>query len=264
MERMRSGGVRGNRLFVGVLPFLALLVPMLAGTASAAGAPKIDMVPVKGGCFQMGALFSDEKQDEKPVHEVCVGDFLIGKYEVTQAQWQKVMGKNPSYFKKCGGNCPVEQVCWDDVQKFIEKLNKLSGKKYRLPTEAEWEYAARSGGKEEKFAGTGDEEELKEYAWIEANAGKKTHPVGKKKPNGLGLYDMSGNVLEWVSDRYDYEYYKHSPKDNPTGAENGTNYVLRSGSWSSKPKYQRTAYRYCLTGDSRFSFTGFRLALSPQ
>ncbi len=126
------------------------------------------MVPVKGGCFQMGA--NDGDSDEKPVHEVCVSDFYMGRYEVTQGQWKMVMdGKNPSCFRNCGDDCPVECVNCNDVQEFIEKLNSLTGKKYRLPTEAEWEYACRSGGKEEKYSGTSDESRLGDYAWYDKN-----------------------------------------------------------------------------------------------
>lgn len=150
------------------------------------GAAIEDMVFVKGGCYQMGDTFGDA--DEKPVHEVCVGDLYMGKYEVTQGQWKAIMGNNPSYFKDCGDNCPVEDVSWDDAQNFIQKLNQKTGKNYRLPTEAEWEYAARSGGKSEKYAGTSSESELTDYTWHDKNAASKakTHPVGQKKPNGIG------------------------------------------------------------------------------
>jgi len=147
----------------------------------------------------MGDTFGDGKKDEKPSHKVCVNDFYLGIYEVTQGQWEKVMGNNPSSFKK-GNNYPVERVSWEDVQQFIHRLNSQTGRKYRLPTEAEWEYAARSGGKQEKYAGTNQEGELKEYAWFTANSDFQTHPVGQKRPNGLGIYDMIGNVSEWCAD----------------------------------------------------------------
>ncbi|MBI5205372.1 MAG: SUMF1/EgtB/PvdO family nonheme iron enzyme [Nitrospirae bacterium] len=222
----------------------------------------IEMVYVKGGCYQMGESYN--------AHEVCLDDFYIGKYEVTQGQWKAIMGNNPSYFKDCGDNCPVEQVSWSDAQDFIRKFNNKSGKNYRLPTEAEWEYSARSGGKNEKYSGTSNESELADYAWYYKNSGNKTHPVGQKKPNGLGLYDMSGNVWEWVNDWYDSDYFKNSPKNNPTGPSSGKDRVLRGGSWFGDTGYLVATYRFRYDpaergiGDSFFFdyFLGFRL-VSP-
>ncbi len=230
-----------------------------------AGAPNIEMVQVKGGCYQMGDTFGDGLDEwEKPVHEVCVNDFTIGKYEVTQSQWKAVMGNNPSFFKSCGDNCPVERVSWNDALAFIDKLNKITGKTYRLPTDAEWEYAARSGGKQEKYAGTNNPAELKSYAWFEDNAGKKTHPVGMKKPNGLGIYDMNGNVWEWVKDRYDdVDYYKHSPRMNPQGPEIGSHRVVRGGSCFNFARGVRATVRRDGLPDRRSGGTGFRLAGTP-
>jgi formylglycine-generating enzyme required for sulfatase activity/uncharacterized caspase-like protein len=225
----------------------------------------MEFIFVKGGCYEMGDTFGDGYDNEKPVHEVCVDDFYIGKYEVTQAQWKAIMGNNPSYFKDCGDNCPVEQVSWNEIQEFINKLNQGAGtNKYRLPTEAEWEYAARSGGKKEKYAGTSNESELGEYAWYDKNSGSKTHPVGQKKPNGLGIYDMSGNVWEWVQDWYDENYYRSSPKDNPKGAYSGQYRVLRGGSWLIGPGLIRAANRDRLepTGRALYGdYVGFRVAL---
>ena len=207
--------------------------------------------------------FGDGFDWEKPVHEVCVDDFYIGKYEVTQRQWTAVMGNNPSIFKSCGDNCPVENVSWDDVQDFINKLNDITGGKYRLPTEAEWEYAARSGGKSEKFAGTSDPADLEDYAWFEDNSGRKTHPVGKKKPNGLGIYDMSGNVWEWVKDRFYDKYYEVSPHRNARGPESGSGRVERGGGWGSDARHVRAAYRGNDTSDVKGSGLGFRLSKTP-
>ena len=214
------------------------------------------MVHVKGGCFEMGDTFGDGLSDELPVHTVCVKDFSIGKYEVTQRQWRAVMKSNPSYFSKCGGDCPVEEVSWDDVQEFILKLNKKTGRKYRLPTEAEWEYAARSGGKLEKWSGTSDEQKLGEYAWYDDNSGNSTHPVGRKKPNGLGIYDMSGNVWEWVQDVY--KHYADAPDSKHSRRHNGS--VTRGGGWKGKSKDLRASNRFYVQPAHRYSNQGFRLA----
>jgi formylglycine-generating enzyme required for sulfatase activity len=241
-----------------IILFGVLLIA-LAGTAYAE--PNIDMVFVKGGCYQMGDTFGDGDATEKPVHNVCVSDFYIGKYVVTQNQWQAVMGNNPSDFKQCGGNCPVETVSWEDAQEFIRQLNSQTGRNYRLPYEAEWEYAARSGGKQEQWAGTSDMDELGAYAWFVDNSGKTTHPVGTRRPNGLGLYDMTGNVWEWCKDWYDAEYYKKSPEKNPRGALSGSNRVIRGGSWHFTAGDARAAARDYYDPSYRGSNRGFRLVL---
>ena len=221
------------------------------------------MVYVAGGTFTMGC--TNEQGDdcwgvEKPAHSVTLSGFYMGKYEVTQAQWKAVMGSNPSHNK--GDNLPVENVSWDDVQAFIRKLNQLTGKRYRLPTEAEWEYAARGGNQSRgyKYAGGNN---IDEVAWYDGNSGERTHPVGKKRPNELGLYDMSGNVWEWCSDWYDEDYYGNSPQNNPQGPASGSYRVLRGGSWSDYAIYCRSAYRYGYTPDSRSGSIGFRL-VSPK
>jgi sulfatase modifying factor 1 len=238
---------------------IGILLLALAVTAYAA--PNIEMVYVKGGCYPMGDAFGDGRPDEKPVHQVCVDDFSMGKYEVTQAQWQAVMGSNPSYFKECGGDCPVEQVSWEEAQEFIRQLNSKTGKNYRLPYEAEWEYAARSGGKREKWAGTSDLDELGAYAWFGVNSGKKTHQAGTRRPNGLGLYDMTGNVWEWCKDWHDAEYYKKSPEKNPPGALSGVSRVVRGGCSDNAAGVVRAARRNDITPSYSDEAIGFRLVL---
>jgi formylglycine-generating enzyme required for sulfatase activity len=227
----------------------------------AVSTPAADMefVYVRPGCFDMGDSFADGELDEKPVHEVCIRDFNMGKYEVTQGQWKEIMGHNPSYFKDCGNNCPVEQVSWNDVQLFIEKLGQKTGRTFRLPTEAEWEYAARNGGAIEKWAGTNNLTDLADYAWYEKNSDRKTNPIGAKKPNGLGLYDMSGNICEWVQDWYGEGYYSAGQRQNPTGPVGGKLRVLRGGSWDNRPSLMRNTTRIWSQPSTRESFYGFRL-----
>ncbi|MGK5094309.1 SUMF1/EgtB/PvdO family nonheme iron enzyme [Deltaproteobacteria bacterium TL4] len=217
-----------------------------------------DFVLVKGGCFQMGDIFGEGGSDEKPVHKVCLDDFYLGKTEVTQGQWQKVMGNNPSNFKN-GDNYPVEQVSWNDIQIFLQRLNQQGGK-YRLPTEAEWEYASRSGGKRERYSGS---DSIDGVAWYDGNSGNQTHAVGTKAPNGLGLYDMTGNVWEWVQDWYGENYYSQSPSTNPRGPSNGSYRVYRGGSWYYFAGYSRSANRYYDSPDCRYHYFGFRFAFSP-
>lgn len=216
----------------------------------------IEMVFVKGGTFQMGS--NDGYSNEKPVHTVTVSDFYIGKYEITQKQWRELMGTSPSFFRNCD-ECPVESVSWSESKDFIKKLNSKTGKDYRMPYEAEWEYAARSGGKNEKWAGTNSESSLGQYAWYIANSGKKTHPVGGKKPNGLGIYDMSGNVEEFCEDLYDV--YWEWPKTNPRGPSSGFDCVVRGGSWYYKANYCRAAARDPFNPNLGSHFNGFRLCL---
>jgi len=218
----------------------------------------IELVCIEGGIFLMGDTFGGGDAGEKPVHSVTLSAFCLGKTEVTEAQWQAVMGSNPSNFR--GADRPVEQVSWDDVQEFLKKLNSKTGKKFRLPSEAEWEYAARSGGKQEKWAGISDEEQLGEYAWYAYNAysGGQTYPVGTKKPNGLGLYDMSGNVWEWCEDWYNG--YSAGAQRDPTGISSGQFRVVRGGSWRNGPGSVRAADRHYRSPGLRYDFLGFRLA----
>ena len=207
---------------------------------------KLEMVLLPAGEFLMGSPDSDEAAyaEEKPQHRVRITKpFYLGKYPVTQEQWEAVMGSNPSNFK--GPKNPVEKVSWDDCQKFLGKLNAKPAAgvgKFQLPSEAQWEYACRAGSKT-KYCFGDDESKLGDYAWYEANSRNKTHPVGEKKPNAWGLYDMHGNVWEWCQDRYDDGYYAKSPMDDPTGPTGGSNRVLRGGSWYFPVWFCRSAFR---------------------
>ncbi len=239
----------------------------------------IEMIAVEGGTFQMGSINGDN--DEKPVHSVTVDDFYIGKYEVTQKEWKEIMGNNPSNWK--GDNLPVESVSWYDAVAFCNKLSEKegltpcytgSGKNikcnfsangYRLPTEAEWEYVARGGVKtqnsaSQQYAGSNN---IDEVAWYNSNSGRKTHAVGGKKNNELGIYDMSGNVWEWCWDRYDSSYYKNSPTRNPKGASSGSFRVNRGGCWDYSAKFCRVANRSSSSPGNSSSILGFRLARTP-
>ena len=234
------------------------------------------MIPVEGGTFTMGATAeqgSDARDNEKPAHQVTLSSYSIGQTEVTQELWQAVMGSNPSEFK--GNNLPVEQVSWDDCQTFISKLNQLTGQNFRLPTEAEWEYAARGGNRSKgyKYAGSNS---LNDVAWFWQNSGDsyltgewdwnsiksnncKTHPVATKWPNELGLFDMSGNVGElcqdWVGS------YSTTSQTNPTGPASGSNRVHRGGCWYGIARGCRVSYRYYFTPSNTGNFLGLRLAL---
>lgn len=221
------------------------------------------MVLVKGGEFRMGDNNSQYTW-EKPAHKVIVPDFYIGKYEVTQKEWTDIMGNNPSSFKGCD-NCPVESVSWNDVHDFIKKLNQKTGKTYRLPTEAEWEYAAGGGANNRtKWAGTNLENELGIYAWYDMNSGGKPHPVGTKKPNNLGIYDMSGNVWEWCIDWYASDYYNSAPLSSPKGAPSGLFHVVRGGSWNRAATGSRVANRDYGQPDIIWRSFGFRLLFAWQ
>jgi formylglycine-generating enzyme required for sulfatase activity len=253
----------------------------------------IEMAFVKGGTFRMGCT-AEQSDDclynEKPAHSVTVSDFYIGKYEVTQKLWVQVMGgsNNPSLFK--GDNLPVEKVSWNDVQEFILRLNSITGKKYRLPTEAEWEYAARGGENSNgyKYSGSNNPNYV---AWYNVNSGdmalrdglameyvidkndmdsydnimtsnkNRTWPVGTKASNGLGIYDMSGNVCEWVNDWYGN--YSSAAQTNPKGPSSGSGRVIRGGNWSDDAVNCRVFYRFFNGPGIRIRYIGFRLVLSP-
>jgi formylglycine-generating enzyme required for sulfatase activity len=215
----------------------------------------IEMVFIQGGTFQMGC--TSEQNDcgsDETVHSVTISDYYIGKYEVTQAQWDKIMGSNPSTSNK-GDKYPVEDVSWNEIQDFLQKLNTKTGKKYSLPTEAQWEYAAR-GGEGYQYAGSNT---LDDVAWNDSNSDGKTDEVGGRNPNGYGLYDMSGNVWEWCSDVYGP--YTRSSLPNPKGASIGSYRVIRGGGWSHPTTFCRVAYRFSSAPTNSYSYWGFRLAL---
>lgn len=212
---------------------------------------KIEMVEIPGGTFWMG---SENGDDEKPVHQVTVAPFAIGKYPVTQAQWQEVMSSNPSHFK--GDDLPVERVSWEDAQEFCRKLSQRTGQTYRLPTEAEWEYACRAGTTGD-YAG-----KLDDMAWYRENSDNKTHPVGQKQPNAWGLYDMHGNVWEWCEDIW-HESYEGAPSDSSAWLrdEDSEYRVLRGGSWLSLARACRSAYRSGDEPGMLDSGSGFRVVV---
>ena len=217
------------------------------------------MVAVEGGTFTMGATSeqgSDASSIESPTHKVTLSSYSIGETEVTQELWKAVMGSNPSSFS--GNQNPVEYVSWDECQSFITKLNQLTGQKFRLPTEAEWEYAARGGNKSKgyKYAGSNT---IGDVAWYTSNSSSKTHPVKQKAANELGLYDMSGNVYEWCQDWYGS--YSSSAQTNPTGASSGSYRVSRGGSWLNSAQSCRVSYRFNCMPSASGHVIGLRLAL---
>ncbi|MBF0542612.1 MAG: formylglycine-generating enzyme family protein [Nitrospirae bacterium] len=277
----------------------------------------IEFIFVKGGCYQMGDTFDDGNDDEKPVHEVCVDDFYIGKYPVTLGEFRKFVNDtgyrteaeegggsyywNGSEYKKdvkinwqnpgfrqdeehpgvcvSWNDCqkyinwlkqkpgfrqdkkyPVVCVSWNDCQEYINWLKQKSGLNYCLLTEAEWEYAARTGGKNEKYSGGNNVDDV---AWYNKNSDGYTHKVGTKLPNGLGIYDMSGNVWEWVQDWYDSDYYKNNHKDNPQGPSSGSLRALRGGSWYNDPEGTRCVRRGSHAPEYRRRLCGFRLKRTP-
>lgn len=282
-----------NRLFATIFVSVTMLfcVAVSFSTAEAASAWRdpvtgIDFVWVPGGCYQMGNNDGEcdkhaveDGCDERPVHKVCVGGFWMGRYEVTQAEWQRLMENNPSRFK--GDRNPVEQASWSEIQESIRKLNASGNDRFRLPSEAEWEYAARSGGRDEKFAGGNDPDLV---AWHDGNSAQKKnaggndrhlvasyvgglksghspHPVGTKAPNGLGLYDMSGNVWEWCEDVYDANAYANHARNNPIHNAGGPHRVVRGGSWNDNSDFVRATIRSRVEPGFRDqrSFLGFRL-----
>lgn len=219
---------------------------------------------IKGDSFDMGDTFNDGFAGEVPVHKVTVSDYYIGVTEVTQAQWEKVMGYNPSMF--IGPDHPVDRVSWAEIREFVRRLNEINpGAGYRLPTEAEWEFAARERGKKIRWAGTNKEEEVGDYAWYLHNADQTSHPVATKKPNALGLYDMSGNLWEWVYDKYGV--FTPEEQIDPIGPDTGKYQdfgedfrTYKGAAWDYIPRLLRVTQR---SGNHPFykrQWIGFRLA----
>src|ERR1700693_609348 len=247
------------------------------------------MTLIKGGCFEMGNSFG--YVDEGPAHTVCVNDFYLSKYDITVLEFKYFIKdlkiktdaetsggcsyptkggyskKDPAMtWQKPGfdqnDSDPVVCVGWNDVDHYIQWRNEKEKQALRLPTEAEWEYAARGGGKNEKWAGTNNETELGDFAWYESNSKGKTHPGGYKRANSFGLYDMTGHVWQWVNDWYSSDYYKLSPKDNPQGPQTGMFRVRRGGDWDNIPKNIKASVRWGYSNGSPDNRVGFRLALS--
>jgi len=218
-----------------------------------------NMVVIEGGQFDMG---STEAEDEQPVHRVTLQDFEMSAMPVTQAQYEAVMGNNPSRFK--GEDLPVESVSWHDARKFCEMLSKKTGRDYRLPSEAQWEYACRAGSTKRYCFGD-DESQLADYAWYAKNSESTTYPVGKKKPNNWGLYDMHGNVWEWCLDHW-HESYRNAPNDGSAWqtADEGSGRVIRGGSWSGSAESCRCSYRGWFSPGDRSGYLGFRVVLVPS
>ncbi len=209
----------------------------------------------------MGDFTGNGFDNEHPTHSVQTKDFFIGKYPVTQEQWMKIMEINPSFFQN-NKNLPVESITFHNAMDFVARLNNITNETFRLPTEAEWEYAARSGGEKEIWAGTSDPAALNEYAWYDENSSARTQPVGLKKPNSLGMHDMSGNVCEWTTDIYNYyENKKMNTTSNDKSANNER--VIRGGSWYNYALLLRCSDRSIYSSDYKDNYVGFRLVKSP-
>jgi len=276
--------ILGMVLFLGEM--MGMSLPVYAQGKNytvAVNGVKLEMVYVKGGTFRMGATeeqLSDADDVEKPAHQVTLSDYYIGKFVVTQGLWKAVMGSNPSTFQK-GDNYPVESITWDGIQTFLTKLSQQTGKKYALPTEAQWEYAARGGnggdqfvyawcgGGAVAFSGTLAREATKysgsnnidEVAWYDGNSGETTHPVGMKKPNALGIYDMSGNVLEWCSDWYGS--YSSRAQTNPAGPSSGSYRIVRGSGFGNNAINCRVSSRGRISPKGRYVDVGFRVVCLP-
>ena len=247
---------------VAVAAFLSL-----ASTALAAEFPRwveprtgIEFVRIPGGEFTMG---SSGGADERPPHLVRLRAFYLGRFEVTQTQWRKVLGENPAHFRDCD-DCPVEQISWEDAQLFLRRASQLAGVSLRLPTEAEWEYAAGGGALHEPWPGTSDPEDLSAFIWFKGRFEGKTHPVGRKKPNAYSLHDLGGNVAEWCADWFDPGYYLQSAVDDPHGPATGTRKCVRGGSFLSSQDEVRTTHRWGSDPEARRRSIGLRVALDAR
>jgi len=225
--------------------------------------PNPEMVLVEGGTFIMGSATDSSGNGTMTLsysHQVTLSSFLIGKYEVTQAEWVSVMGVNESLHQGCA-SCPVEEVSWNDVQRFIRTLNEKTGRHYQLPTAAQWEFAARGGNKSKRYKYAGGNY-IDEVAWCGGEFVDQTHPVGRKRPNELGIYDMSGNVSEWCNDWFD-AYYDPGPQTNPQGPLSGAGHVIRGSSWNAAPSGMHVIGGSIGYPDDRSAHVGFRLVLIP-
>ena len=222
------------------------------------GNVEFKMIAVEGGTFKMGATSEQGAGEnaERPVHQVTLSNYLIGETEVTQALWKAVMGSNPSYDRQ--DNYPVEQVSWEDCQEFISRLNEETGQTFRLPTEAEWEYAARGGKYSKKYKYSGSNK-VGDVAWYTINSDEREHAVKGLLPNELGIYDMSGNVWEWCNDWF--AYYEKNPETDPQGPESGDFKVIRCGCWTSKTDGCRISFRYRASPSDCCNYLGLRLAM---
>ncbi|MCX8021462.1 MAG: formylglycine-generating enzyme family protein [Syntrophorhabdaceae bacterium] len=262
-------------LFISLILLFALPSPSSSITVSEGGL-SMDFVFVKGGCFEMGDTFGDGYFAEHPVHNVCLDSFYIGRFEVTEGQWMMIMEEKPVHSNGFE-NRPVVNVNYHDIQEFISRLNRITGKKFRLPTEAEWEYACRSKGKKERYAGFSREEEVFKYAnfcdvhcphgWMNGTQDdgyEGLAPVGSYRANGLGIHDMSGNVWEWVGDWFDVSYYNHGVIYNPRGPAVGIEKVIRGGCHLNSPFYLRCSYRTGLSPEWREKDIGFRLVFTED
>jgi formylglycine-generating enzyme required for sulfatase activity len=222
------------------------------------------MIQVQGGSFDMGSNDPNHYADERPVHKVALKGFHLSKYEITQSQWREVMNGFPEGFsnKSCD-NCPMVSVSWQEIQVFLTKLNQKTGKKYRLPTEAEWEFAAKGGKINSSFIFSGGNDPQK-IAWFADNSEGKIHPVGEKKANDLGIYDLTGNVQEWCQDFYSENYYKNSPPNNPINTQVAATHVVRGSSWNDTVEDSRLTFRISENPATKSDKIGFRVVLDSE
>ncbi len=248
-----------KKILLPVLLGITLSGSAFAQKKTAADSIAIELVYVKGGSFDMGD--DSGAKDRRPIHNVTIHDFNIGKYEITEAQYVAVMGKNPTKYGDCP-SCPVTNVTWDDALEFVNKLNEKTGKHYRLPTEAEWEYAARGGVKENKehFRKHAGRKLLQTIAWYVRNSNDHVHPTGLKKANELGVHDMTGNVEEWCADWYSKDYYSKKDVTDPKGPDGGKSKVVRGGSWNSENDELSITRRAAYLPDTKTVYLGFRIA----